>query len=473
MKTLQNLDQLVNLAKARGFVYQGSEIYGGLANTWDYGPLGIELKNNIRDTWWQQFVQRRYNMYGLDAAILMNPKVWEASGHVGGFSDPLIDCKECNTRHRADKLIEDYWETKGIDDVADGWSNEKTRDYMIDEKIVCPDCGACNWTDVRRFNLMFTTKQGVTADAGADIYLRPETAQGIFVDFKRIMQSMRPKLPFGVCQTGKAFRNEITPGNFIFRTREFEQMEIEYFVKPGEHVEAHKEWEDDLTHFYKNVLSVNHEENFRLRWHNDDELSHYSSGTFDIEYKFPFGWSELWGCASRTDFDLKQHMEHSGQDMTYFDAETNQRYVPYVIEPSFGLSRTLLMVLCDAYHQEEVSEGDTRTVMKFAPVLAPYKAAILPLTKKLSSEAQDLYAQLSKHFAITFDESGSIGKRYRKQDEIGTPLCITVDFDTTGTGNDNDPALKDTVTVRDRDTMEQVRMPISELRNYIESKIEF
>jgi glycyl-tRNA synthetase len=463
---MKSMEKILNLCKGRGFVYPGSDIYGGLANTWDYGPLGTELKNNIRDIWWKHFVQQRMDMLGLDSSILMNPKVWEASGHVGGFSDPLVDCKSCNTRHRADKLIEEYFHKKGIDDVADGWSDEKTLQYLNDEKISCPDCKKLDWSDIRKFNLMFKTQQGVTEDSGADIYLRPETAQGIFVDFKHIMNSGRKKLPFGVGQVGKAFRNEITPGNFIFRTREFEQMEIEYFVKPGTQKEWHGKWEKDIFFFLHDILKVNNRKNFRLRWHKPEELSHYSDATFDIEYQFPFGWSELWGCASRTDFDLKKHEEFSGEDMKYFDPETNEKYLPYVIEPTFGLTRTLLMILCDAYTEEKLDDGETRTVLKLAPALAPIKVAILPLVKKLSAEAMEVYNEVSKHFACDFDVSGAIGKRYRKQDEIGTPYCVTIDFDTTGTGDNSDPALKDTVTVRDRDTMEQKRVAIAELREF-------
>lgn len=464
---MKSIEKIINLCKGRGFVYPGSDIYGGLANTWDYGPLGVELKNNIRDIWWKYFVQQRMDMLGLDSSILMNPKVWEASGHVGGFSDPLVDCKSCKTRHRADKLIEECWNEKGIDNVADGWSDEKTLKYMNDENIHCPNCKEKNWSDIRKFNLMFKTQQGVTEGSGADIYLRPETAQGIFVDFKHLMNSGRKKLPFGVGQVGKAFRNEITPGNFIFRTREFEQMEIEYFVKPGTEGEWHKKWEEEMLSFLYDILKVNEKENFRLRWHNPDELSHYSSGTFDIEYKFPFGWSELWGCASRTDFDLAQHEKFSGQDMKYFDPETNEKYLPYVIEPTFGLTRSLFMILCDAYTEETLEDGETRTVLKLAPSLAPIKVAVLPLVKKLSEDAMEVYKELSKHFVCDFDVSGAIGKRYRKQDEIGTPYCVTIDFDTTGTGDNSDPALKATVTVRDRDSMEQKRVAISELKSYL------
>lgn len=467
------MEKLINLCKARGFVYPGSEIYGGLANTWDYGPLGAELKNNIRDIWWKHFVQQRLDMVGLDSAILMNKKVWEASGHVGGFSDPLIDCKNCNARHRADKLIEKDAELKGGDIVADGWTAEKTREHMMSNNIACPDCGKVAWGEVKQFNLMFQTKQGVTEDSGATVYLRPETAQGIFVDFKHIQRTSRKKVPFGVGQVGKAFRNEITPGNFIFRTREFEQMEIEFFVKPGTHPEWHKQWEEDMWDFLFNTLKVNNKDSFRLRWHNADELSHYSSGTFDIEYQFPFGgWSELWGCASRTDFDLTQHEKFSGEDMKYFDPETNEKYIPFVVEPTFGLTRTFLMILSDAYHEEDLGEGDTRTVLKLAPALAPIKVAVLPLVKKLSDDAVEIYNELSQYFPCDFDDAGQIGKRYRRYDEIGTPFCVTVDFDTTGTGDDVNPALKGTVTVRDRDTMEQVRIPIAELKAFFEQKMQ-
>ena len=472
LQTLQNMETLVALAKSRGFVCQGSEIYGGLANTWDYGPLGVALKNNIRDMWWKTFVQKRRDIVGLDAAILMHPKVWEASGHVAGFSDPLIDCKQCHARMRADKMVEEYREETGDTDFPQNWAAEKTpsddfKAYFAQKGIVCPHCGSGDFTDVRKFNLMFKTRMGVTEGEGAEIYLRPETAQGIFADFKAVVQAMSPKVPFGIAQVGKAFRNEITPKNFIFRTREFEQMEIEYFVKPGTHEAAHAQWEKDIWSFVKNNLKFNHESKLRLRWHDADELSHYSSGTFDIEYEYPFGWSELLGCASRTDFDLKQHMEHSGQDLTYFDAETNTRYVPYVIEPSFGLTRMVLAILCDAYHEETVAEGETRTVMRLNPLLAPYRVAVFPLVKKLSAAAEAVYEQLADEFAVSFDETNAIGKRYRRHDEIGTPFCVTIDYDTTGDGEHSDPALKGTVTVRHRDTMVQERVAIADLADYI------
>ena len=461
---MSNMEKIVTLAKHRGFVFANSDIYGGLANAWDYGPLGVELKNNIRDLWWKYFVKQRFDIVGLDAGILMNSKVWEASGHVGSFSDPLIDCKECKERFRADKLIADFsLQNTGKETIADGWSNEQTKDYLTDNKVKCPQCGANNWTDVRQFNLMFETHQGVTKNSSSQIYLRPETAQGIFVDFKSIVQSTRKKVPFGVAQIGKAFRNEISPGNFIFRTREFEQMEIEYFVEPGTEKEWHQKWEKDMYDFLYNTLNINNKDNFRLRWHNENELSHYSSGTFDIEYQFPFGWSELWGCASRTDYDLKQHEKFSKQDMTYFSAEKNSKYHPFVIEPTFGLTRTLLMILCDAYSEETLDNGENRVVLKFYPKLAPFKVAVFPLVKKLSKEAQKIAEILTPHFTVDFDEAGSIGKRYRRHDEIGTPFTITVDFDTTGTGNKVDPKLKNTVTIRDRDTMKQQRIPVDNL----------
>lgn len=466
-----SMEEIINLAKGRGFVYSGSEIYGGLANAWDYGPLGIELKNNIQKLWWDHFVRKRLNMVGIDAGILMNPKVWEASGHVGGFSDPLIECKACNSRHRADHLIEDYSAAQNEKIIADGWDKEKTKNFLEENKITCPSCKKLNWGDIKEFNLMFKTKQGVSEESSADIYLRPETAQGIFVNFANILRSSRKKLPFGVAQIGKAFRNEITPGNFIFRTREFEQMEIEFFVKPGEEAKWHKYWEEEIWKFLKDVLKVNREDDFKLRWHEDDELSHYSSGTFDIEYNFPFGWSELWGCASRTDFDLKQHELHSKKDLKYTDPETNEKYVPYVIEPTFGLTRTLLMVLLDAYTIEKLEDGTERTVLKFNPKLAPIKIAVLPLVKKLSNKAKEVFESLSEEFYCDFDESGAIGKRYRRNDEIGTPYCITIDFDTTGDGEDNNIENLETVTVRDRDTMKQERVKISNLVSYFKAKL--
>lgn len=459
---LENMDKLVSLCKGRGYVYPGSEIYGGLANTWDYGPLGTELKNNIKAAWRKKFIQEsKYNV-GLDAAILMNPETWVASGHVGGFSDPLIDCRECKTRHRADKLIEEWMHENNCEEVVDGWPDDKMIGYMKEHHIACPNCGKENFTDIRKFNLMFKTFQGVTEDAKAEIYLRPETAQGIFVNFKNVQRTTRRKIPMGIAQIGKSFRNEITPGNFTFRTREFEQMELEFFCKPGTELEWHAYWKE----FCKNwLLSLGiKEENIRLRDHSKEELSHYSNATTDIEFTFPFGWGELWGIASRTDFDLSRHMEHSKQDLAYLDPETNEKFVPYVIEPSLGCDRVALAFLCNSYDEEEIAEGDVRTVLHLHPALAPYKVAVLPLSKKLSDKATEVYDALSKKFMCEYDEAGSIGKRYRREDEIGTPYCVTVDFDTL---EDNQ------VTVRDRDTMEQVRVPIDELEAWIEEKIEF
>ena len=459
---LENMDKLVALCKGRGYVYPGSEIYGGLANSWDYGPLGVELKNNIKAAWRKKFIQENKYNVGLDAAILMNPQTWVASGHVSGFSDPLIDCKECKTRHRADKLIEEWMHEHNCEEVVDGWSDEKMINYMKDNHIACPNCGKENFTSIRKFNLMFKTFQGVTEDAKSEIYLRPETAQGIFVNFKNVQRTTRRKLPMGIAQIGKSFRNEITPGNFIFRIREFEQMELEFFCKPGTELEWHRYWKD----FCKNWLiglGIK-EENIRLRDHSKEELSFYSNATTDIEFTFPFGWGELWGIASRTDFDLSKHMEHSKQDLSYLDPETNEKYIPYVIEPSLGCDRVALAFLCNAYDEEEIAEGDVRTVLHLHPALAPYKVAILPLSKKLSEKATEVYESLSKKFMCDYDEAGSIGKRYRREDEIGTPYCVTIDFDTL---EDNQ------VTVRDRDTMEQVRVPIDELEKWIENKLEF
>ncbi len=450
------MEKIVALCKGRGFVYSGSEIYGGLSIIWDYGPLGVEFKNNVKRAWWRKFVQENPYNVGLDAAILMNPKVWVASGHVGGFSDPLMDCKECKTRHRADKLIEDT----GV--LPAGWSNEQMAQYIKDNNIVCPDCGKSNFTEIRKFNLMFKTFQGVTEDAQSELYLRPETAQGIFVNFKSVQRTSRKKVPFGVCQIGKSFRNEITPGNFVFRTREFEQMELEFFCKPGTDLEWFQYWKEYCKNF---LLSLGiKEENLKLRDHEQEELSHYSNATTDFEFLFPFGWGELWGIADRTDFDLKQHSEHSGEKMEYIDPVTNERYIPYVIEPSLGADRVALAFLVDAYDEEEVSEGDTRVVLRLHPALAPVKAAVLPLSKKLSEPAFKLYEQLIKKFPCEFDDAGSIGKRYRRQDEIGTPICITFDFESE---EDN------SVTLRDRDTMEQIRLKIDEVIPYIESKLEF
>ena len=459
---LESMDKIVALCKNRGYVYPGSEIYGGLANTWDYGPLGVEFKNNVKKAWMKKFIQEsKYNV-GLDAAILMNPQTWVASGHVGGFSDPLIDCKECKTRHRADKLIEEWMHEHNCEEVVDGWPDEKMIKYMDDNNIVCPNCGKHNFTGIRKFNLMFKTFQGVTEDAKAEIYLRPETAQGIFVNFKNVLRTTRRKLPMGIGQIGKSFRNEITPGNFTFRTREFEQMELEFFCKPGEDLEWHKYWKEFCK---KWLLSLGmKEDNIRLRDHSPEELSHYSNGTTDIEFLFPFGWGELWGIADRTDFDLKSHMNCSKQDMSYLDPETGEKYVPYCIEPSLGADRVALAFLCNSYEEQDLGEGDSRVVLHLHPALAPYKVAVLPLSKKLSEKSEEVYAQLSKKFMCDYDEAGSIGKRYRREDEIGTPYCVTIDFDT----------LEDNcVTIRDRDTMEQVRVNIDELENWINEKIEF
>lgn len=467
MKKDLSMEKVVALAKSRGFVFSGSEIYGGLANTWDYGPVGVELKNNVKKAWWRKFVQEsKYNV-GLDAAILMNPKTWVASGHVGGFADPLIDCKACKSRFRADKLIEEYMmEKKGEAENVDGWSNEKLEAYITENGIKCPDCGKNDFTGIRQFNLMFKTFQGVTEDSKSEIFLRPETAQGIFVNFKNVARTTRKKMPFGIAQIGKSFRNEITPGNFTFRTREFEQMELEFFCAPGTDMEWFRYWKD-YCYNWLSGLGMNME-SIRMRDHEKEELSHYSNATTDIEFRFPFGWGELWGIADRTDFDLKQHQEHSGQDMSYMDPITNEKYVPYCIEPSLGADRVTLAFLVDAYYEETLVDGkgneDTRVVMKFHPALAPFKAAVLPLTKKQSEQAESLHSELSKYFMVDYDLPGSIGKRYRRQDEIGTPYCITVDFDTEA---DN------SVTIRDRDTMEQIRLPIDQIRNYIEEKLIF
>ncbi|ENQ3080207.1 glycine--tRNA ligase [Bacillus cereus] len=458
---MASMEQIVNLAKHRGFVFPGSEIYGGLANTWDYGPLGIELKNNVKKAWWKKFIQESPYNVGLDAAILMNPKTWIASGHVGNFNDPMIDCKKCKARHRADKLIEDALEAKGIEMIVDGLTFDQMAGLMKEHEVKCPDCGSEDFTEIRQFNLMFKTFQGVTESSTNEIFLRPETAQGIFVNFKNVQRSMRKKLPFGIGQIGKSFRNEITPGNFTFRTREFEQMELEFFCKPGDDLEWFTFWRNTCKNWIL-ALGMN-EESIRLRDHGEEELSHYSNATTDIEFKFPFGWGELWGIASRTDFDLNRHMEHSTEDFNYVDPQTNERYVPYCIEPSLGADRVTLAFLCDAYEEEQL-ENDSRTVLRFHPALAPFKAAILPLSKKLSEGAQEVFAEIAKDFMVDFDETGSIGKRYRRQDEIGTPFCITYDFDSV-----EDKA----VTVRDRDTMEQVRMPISELKGFLEKKIQF
>ena len=452
----KTMEKVVGLCKNRGFVYSGSEIYGGLSNTWDYGPLGVEFKNNVKNAWHKKFVQENPYNVALDSAILMNPQVWVASGHVGGFSDPLMDCKDCKTRHRADKLIEDA----GGD--ANGMTFEQMSDYIKEHGIVCPECGSANFTEIRKFNLMFKTFQGVTEDAKNEIFLRPETAQGIFVNFANIQRTTRRKLPFGVCQVGKSFRNEITPGNFTFRTREFEQMELEFFCKPDTDLEWFYYWKD----YCKNwLLSLGmKEENMRLRDHEKEELSFYSKATTDIEYLFPFGWGELWGIADRTNYDLKQHQDHSGKSLEYFDPTDNTRYIPYVVEPSLGADRVALAFLCEAYDEEEVGEKDTRVVMHLHPALAPYKCAVLPLSKKLNENAEKVYHMLQKHFMAEYDDAGSIGKRYRRQDEIGTPFCLTYDFDSETDG---------CVTVRDRDTMAQERVAIDRLVEYIEAKLEF
>lgn len=460
---LKSMDTLVSLAKSRGFVFAGSELYGGLSNTWDYGPVGVLLKNNVKSAWWQKFVRESHLNVGIDAAILMNPEVWVASGHLGSFSDPLIDCKSCKARFRADKLIEDYAHENNIDDInPDGWSNEELLSYINEHDIKCPKCGKLDYTDIRQFNLMFKTFQGVTEESSSEIYLRPETAQGIFVNFKNAQRTSRKQVPFGIAQIGKSFRNEITPGNFTFRTREFEQMELEFFVKPGEDDEWFEYWRGFCRDW---LLSLGmREEMMRMRDHAKEELSFYSKATTDIEYLFPFGWGELWGIANRTDYDLSKHMEHSKEDLNYLDPQTNEKYIPYVVEPSLGADRVTLAFLADAYREEELEDGTTRTVLKFHPRLAPYKVAVLPLTKKLNEKAEEVYRELVKYFDCDYDDKGSIGKRYRREDEIGTPFCVTIDFDTL---EDN------TVTLRDRDTMEQIRLNISEIRNYVEEKMQF
>ncbi len=457
------MDKLVALCKGRGFIFAGSEIYGGLANTWDYGPLGVELKNNVKRAWWKKFVQENTLNTGLDSAILMNPNVWVASGHVGGFSDPLMDCKSCKTRHRADNLIEDYIARKKLDVTIAGWSNEKMEKYIAENSIVCPNCGKCDFTGVRQFNLMFKTFQGVTEDSTNTVYLRPETAQGIFVNFLNVQRTSRMKVPFGIGQIGKSFRNEITPGNFIFRVREFEQMELEFFCKPGTDLEWFGYWKE----FCKNwLLGLGiKEENLKLRDHDPEELSHYSNATTDFEFKFPFGWGELWGIADRTDFDLNAHAKVSGKNLEYTDPNTNEKYVPYVIEPSLGVERMVLALLCNAYEEQELEGGDSRVVMHFHPAIAPYKVAVLPLQKKaLGEKSEEIYRNLSKKFSATYDESASIGKRYRRQDEIGTPYCVTVDFET----------LEDNcVTVRERDSMQQERISLDELEDYLAKRLEY
>ena len=463
MAVEKTMDKIVALCKSRGFVFPGSDIYGGLANSWDYGPLGVEFKNNVKKAWWKKFVQESPYNVGVDCAILMNPQVWVASGHVGGFSDPLMDCKECKARFRADKLVADHMTENGAEVAsADGWTNEQLMDYITNNNIVCPKCGKLNYTEIRKFNLMFKTFQGITEDSSSEIYLRPETAQGIFVNFKNVQRSSRKKVPFGIAQIGKSFRNEITPGNFTFRTREFEQMELEFFCKPGTDLEWFGYWKDYCWNFLMS-LGVN-KENLRIRDHGQEELSFYSNATSDIEYLFPFGWGELWGIADRTDYDLNKHAEHSGTDMTYMDPTTNEKYVPYVIEPSLGADRVTLAFLIDAYDEEELEGGDVRTVLHLHPALAPYKAAVLPLSKKLSEKADEVYSLLAKNFNIEYDETGSIGKRYRRQDEIGTPFCITVDFETENDG---------CVTIRHRDSMTQERVKIEELNDFIAKSLEF
>ncbi len=464
IKSSATMEKIVALCKGRGFIFPGSEIYGGLANTWDYGPLGVELKNNIKRAWWKKFVQENKYNVGLDAAILMNPQTWVASGHLAGFSDPLMDCRECHERFRADKLIEDWAAETGytLDKPIDSFTSEEMKAFVEEHNIPCPTCGKHNFTDIRQFNLMFKTFQGVTEDAKNTVYLRPETAQGIFTNFVNVQRTTRRKIPFGIGQIGKSFRNEITPGNFIFRVREFEQMELEFFCKPGTDLEWFNYWRSFCKEW---LLSLGiKEERLRLRDHSPEELCFYSKATTDFEFLFPFGWGELWGVADRTDYDLTQHKNVSGKDLSYFDQESGERYIPYVIEPSLGVERSVLAILCNAYDEETVGENDVRTVLRLHPALAPFKAAVLPLSKKLSEQASEIADELAKYFPVDFDETGSIGKRYRREDEIGTPYCITFDFD----------SLEDKcVTVRDRDTMEQVRIPITELRTYIEEKIAF
>ena len=460
----KTMDKIVALAKSRGFVYPGSEIYGGLANTWDYGNLGVELKNNVKRAWWQKFIQESPYNVGVDCAILMNSQTWVASGHLGGFSDPLMDCKSCKERFRADKLIEDYMAEHNIEieGSVDGWSQEQMKQYIDDNNICCPSCGKHDFTDIRQFNLMFKTFQGVTEDAKNTVYLRPETAQGIFVNFKNVQRTSRKKIPFGIGQIGKSFRNEITPGNFTFRTREFEQMELEFFCEPGTDLEWFAYWKQHCIDWLQ-TLGIKPDE-MRARDHSPEELCFYSKATTDLEFLFPFGWGELWGIADRTDYDLTQHQNTSGQDMTYFDDEKKEKYIPYVIEPSLGADRVTLAFLCAAYDEEKIGEGDVRTVLHFRPAIAPVKIGVLPLSKKLNEGAEKIYAELSKYYNCEFDDRGNIGKRYRRQDEIGTPFCITYDFE-----SETDQA----VTVRDRDTMEQVRVPIAELKNYFEDKFRF
>lgn len=462
MTTEKTMEKIVSLAKRRGIIFPGSEIYGGLANAWDYGPLGVELKNNIKKVWWKKFIQQNPHNTGVDCAILMNPKVWEASGHIGGFSDPLIDCRECKTRHRADKLIEDYNIENKIEMNVEAMTEEEIIGYITEKKVSCPSCGKSNFTDIRKFNLMFKTFQGVTEDSASEIFLRPETAQGIFVNFKNVQRTTRKKIPFGIGQIGKSFRNEITPGNFIFRTREFEQMELEFFCEPGTDLEWFDYWKNFC---YEWLIGLGiDKESIKMRDHSEEELSHYSNATTDFEYKFPFGWGELWGIADRTDYDLRQHAEFSGEDMTYFDPTTHEKYVPYCIEPSLGVERMLLAFLCEAYEEEELEGGDTRVLMKFSNQLAPYKAAVLPLSKKLGEQAGEVFGIISAEYNCEYDETGSIGKRYRRHDEIGTPYCFTYDFDSL---DDN------CVTVRHRDTMEQERIPIDKVVEFLDDKMKY
>ena len=464
MENNTTMEKIVNLCKNRGFIFPGSEIYGGLANTWDYGPLGVELKNNVKKAWWKKFVQENKYNVGLDAAILMNSQTWVASGHLAGFSDPLMDCRECHERFRADKLIEDWVSETGfaLSKPIDAMTHAEMKEFVEEHNIPCPTCGKHNFTDIRQFNLMFKTFQGVTEDAKNTVYLRPETAQGIFTNFVNVQRTTRKKMPFGIAQIGKSFRNEITPGNFIFRVREFEQMELEFFCKPGTDLEWFAYWRAFCKQWLLDIGLK--EEKLRLRDHSPEELCFYSKATTDFEFLFPFGWGELWGVADRTDYDLTQHKNVSGKDLSYFDAETNERYIPYVVEPSLGVERSVLAILCNAYEEETVGENDTRVVMHFHPFLAPFKAAVLPLSKKLSEKAGAIYEELIKYFPVDFDEAGSIGKRYRREDEIGTPFCITYDFDSETDG---------CVTVRDRDTMQQVRIPIQSLKDYIEERIKF
>ncbi len=460
----KTMEKIVALAKSRGFVYPGSDIYGGLANTWDYGNLGVELKNNVKKAWWQKFVMENQYNVGVDCAILMNPQTWVASGHLGGFADPLMDCKECHERFRADKIIEDYANEKGItlESGLDGWSQEEMKQFIDQNHIGCPTCGKHNFTDIRQFNLMFKTFQGVTEDAKNTVYLRPETAQGIFVNFKNVQRTSRKKIPFGIGQIGKSFRNEITPGNFTFRTREFEQMELEFFCEPDTDLEWFDYWKSFCINWLK-TLGITDEE-MRVRDHDAEELSFYSKATTDIEFRFPFGWGELWGIADRTDYDLSQHQNTSGQDLTYFDDEKKEKYIPYVIEPSLGADRVVLAFLCAAYDEEEIGEGDVRTVLRFHPALAPVKIAVFPLSKKLGEGAEKVFGELSKKYNCEFDDRGNIGKRYRRQDEIGTPFCITYDFES---------ETDESVTVRHRDSMEQERIKIADLKAYFDTKFDF